>query len=113
MFARQRDCDLEILDFSVRFVTPDVAVEEGKVRVTRPGEAPEESTYIAVDRKLNGRWLLDTVRETDLPAAEEESGPDSPLKELAWMVGDWENAAAENAAHRPPPPFAGRRTRAS
>jgi uncharacterized protein (TIGR02246 family) len=88
MFVKNKGARLELLDFSVRFVTPEVAVEEGKVRVTRPGEEPSESTYIAIDHRQEGKWLLDTVRETDLPT-EAESGPDSPLQELAWIVGDW------------------------
>jgi uncharacterized protein (TIGR02246 family) len=97
MFAEGKGLHLELLDFSVRFVTPDVAVEEGKVRVTRPGETPSDSTYIAVDSKQHGHWLLDTVRETDLPAAEEESGPDSPLQELGWLVGQWGDASRDAA----------------
>ena len=95
MFAISKGLHLEILDFSVRFVTPDVAIEEGKVRVTRPGEEPSDSTYIAVDNKQNGKWLLNTVRETDVPAAEEEAGPDSPLKELGWLVGEWGDTDAK------------------
>jgi uncharacterized protein (TIGR02246 family) len=91
MFALAKGLRLEILDFNVRFVTPDVAIEEGKVRVTQPGEAPSDSTYIAVDHKQDGKWLLNTVRETDEPAAEEEAGPDSPLQELGWLVGEWGN----------------------
>jgi uncharacterized protein (TIGR02246 family) len=91
MFAVSKGLKLEILDFSVRFVTPDVAVEEGKVRVTRPGEEPSDSTYIAVDNKQDGKWLLNTVRETEVPAAEEESASDSPLQELGWLVGEWGN----------------------
>jgi uncharacterized protein (TIGR02246 family) len=97
MFALAKGLHLEILDFSVRFVTPDVAVEEGKVRVTRPGEEPSDSTYIAIDHKQNGKWLLDTVRETDEPAAGEEAvGPDSPLKELGWLVGEWGNSDSKS-----------------
>ncbi len=92
MFATSKGVHLELLDFSVRFVTPDVAVEEGKVCVTRPGDEPSDSTYIAIDHKQNGRWLLNTVRETDVPAAEEEAGSDSPLQDLGWLVGEWGNS---------------------
>jgi uncharacterized protein (TIGR02246 family) len=96
MFATSKGVHLELLDFSVRFVTPDVAVEEGKVRVTRPGEEPSDSTYMAVDNKQHGQWLLNTVRETDVPAAGEESAPDSPLQELGWLVGEWGNGGSES-----------------
>jgi uncharacterized protein (TIGR02246 family) len=96
MFALSKGLHLEIVDFSVRFVTPDVAVEEGKVRVTRPGEEPSDSSYIAIDHKQNGEWLLDTVRETDEPAAEADSPSDSPLKELGWLVGEWGNSDSKS-----------------
>ena len=108
MFAAGKGLHLELLDFSVRFVTPDVAVEEGKVRVTRPGEAPSDSTYIAVDSKQHGLWLLDTVRETETPAAEEESGPSRRCKSLA----GWSGSGATPAATGPfPPRSVGPRTR--
>jgi uncharacterized protein (TIGR02246 family) len=93
MFATSKGLRLEIVDFSVRFITPDVAVEEGTVRVTRPGEEPSDSTYIAIDHKQGGRWLLDTVRETEVPEAETASNPDSPLQELGWLVGEWGDSA--------------------
>jgi uncharacterized protein (TIGR02246 family) len=89
MFALSKGLRLELVDFSVRFVTPDVAVEEGTVRVTRPGEESSDSTYIAIDHKQGGQWLLDTVRETEVPTAEAESETASPLQELGWLVGDW------------------------
>jgi uncharacterized protein (TIGR02246 family) len=94
MFAKNKEARLELSDFSVRFVTPEVAVEEGKVRLTRPGEEPSDSTYIAIDHKQDGKWLLDTVRETELPS-ESESSPDSPLHELAWIVGEWGDASPD------------------
>ncbi len=96
MFATSKGVHLELLDFNVRFVTPDVAVEEGKVRVTRRGEEPTDSTYIAIDHKQNGKWLLNTVRETDEPAADEEVGADSPLSELGWLVGEWGNSDSKS-----------------
>jgi hypothetical protein len=67
-------------------VTADVAIEEGDARVTPAGEAPAESTYMAVHVKRDGRWLLDSVRETELPA---RSSSYEHLKELEWLVGTW------------------------
>jgi uncharacterized protein (TIGR02246 family) len=89
LFAENKGVRIEVLNPSVRIVSPDVAVEEGTVRVNRPGTTPSESTYLAVDVKKNGKWKLDTVRETDLP---EESPASSPLQDLAWLVGQWKDA---------------------
>jgi uncharacterized protein (TIGR02246 family) len=97
MFALSKGLHMEIVDFSVRFVTSDVAVEEGTVRVVRPGEEPSDSAYIAIDHKQGGQWLLDTVRETEVPAAEEASVSDSPLQELGWLVGEWGDTSPDAA----------------
>ena len=52
-----------------------VAIEEGTVRVLRPGESPSDSTYLAVHVKKDGQWKLDTVRETEVPEAPAASTP--------------------------------------
>jgi uncharacterized protein (TIGR02246 family) len=83
---------LEVTIRSIRFVTPDVAIEEGDVRATPQGEAPEESTYMAIHVKRDGKWLLDSIRETDLPA---RSTNYENLKELEWLVGTWVDSDEE------------------
>ena len=72
-------------------------VEEGTVRVVRPGEAPTDSTYIAVHAKKNGQWNLESVRETSLP----EPDPHEQLKQLEWFVGEWvDESPTEVVEHR-------------
>lgn len=83
---------LEVTIRSIRFVTPDVAIEEGEARVTPEGEAPEESTYMAIHVKRDGQWLLDSIRETELPT---RSSSHEHLKELEWLVGTWIDADEE------------------
>ena len=73
-------------------VSPQVAIEEGTVRVIRPSEPPSDSTYLAVDVKEGGQWKLNTVRETDVP---ETPAASSQLQELAWLVGDWVDDSPE------------------
>jgi uncharacterized protein (TIGR02246 family) len=77
---------VEISHPSIRFLTPDVAVEEGRARVTRPGQAPVKTTYIAIHVKQKGRWRMDSVRETIVPSV--PSHYDN-LKELEWLIGQW------------------------
>ncbi len=77
---------------SIRFLSPEVAIEEGTVRVLRPGESPSDSTYLAVHVKKDGQWKLDTVRETEVPEAPTAS---TPLQDLAWLVGDWIDASPQ------------------
>ncbi len=91
IFESSGEAKIELSNVSVRLLTPDVAVEEGSACVTRPAAAPESSTYTAIFVKKNGQWLLDTVRETDLP---EPPSHASQLSELAWLVGTWKNEGA-------------------
>lgn len=92
LFAESKGVRIEVVQPSVRVVSPDVAIEEGTVRVLSPTEAPSESTYLAVHVKKNGQWKLECVRETDVP---ETATPASPLGDLAWLVGEWTDASAE------------------
>lgn len=88
-FAANKGIQLQVAVDSVRLIKSDVAMEEGTAVVTFPGGDSEESTYLAVHVKHNGKWVLDSVRETATPA------PDSNyayLKSLEWLVGDWVDA---------------------
>jgi uncharacterized protein (TIGR02246 family) len=97
LFAESKGLKIEVKDPTVRLVSPDVALEEGTVRVVLPGEAPSDSTYIAVHAKKNGRWKLESVRETSLP----EPDPHEQLKQLEWMVGEWvDESPTETVEHR-------------
>ncbi len=46
------------------------------------------TSYLAVHVKKDGKWRLDSVRETELPAPPQSEAPEA-LKDLEWMVGDW------------------------
>ena len=85
-FAGRKKARLEIKLDSIRVLTPEVATVEGSSELRRPGQEPSDSTFTAILIKKNGQWLFDTVRETDVPAA--ECGYDQ-LKELEWLVGEW------------------------
>lgn len=90
IFAENKGLRIEVMSPSVRLVSPDVAVEEGTVRVIRPAEPPHDSTYLALHVKKAGQWKLDSVRETDIPEAASAA---SPLQDLAWLAGDWGDAS--------------------
>ena len=85
-FAASEPPRLEISDTRIRLLSPTVALEEGRARLTSEGELPNESTYIALHVKKNGQWKLDSVRETELPAPTSNF---EHLRDLEWMVGTW------------------------
>lgn len=88
---------LKVAVQSIRLVTPEVAVEDGTASVTNAAGETTDSTYSAIHVKRDGKWLLDSVRETTLPAAGSAS---EQLRELGWLVGKWidedENAVVES-----------------
>lgn len=92
-FADLKDAKLEVTATSIQFFSPNVAVENGIARITRPDQEPDESAYTALFVKRDGKWLLDRVSEEQAPAPAEPPAPPPSnyehLKELEWMIGSW------------------------
>ena len=90
-----------IHDTNLRFLTPDVALEDGVIDILAPGVATQAGRFSATWVRQGGAWKLAGLREAQLPHA---SGPDQ-LADLDWMVGDWtvvDNAPTDpKAAARP------------
>jgi len=86
-FTERPDAVLAVKFDTIRFVTSDVAIEEGVAVVTSPDVAPSRTGYAAVHVKRDGQWQVDSIREADLAVTEEPAG--NRLAELAWLVGDW------------------------
>jgi uncharacterized protein (TIGR02246 family) len=91
---------LEVSVESIRFLSPNVAVENGTARVIYPEGEPDESSYAALFVKREGKWLLDRVTEEETsPPPEPPPSSYEQLKELEWMIGAWidqdENATVQ------------------
>ncbi|HUO09408.1 MAG TPA: SgcJ/EcaC family oxidoreductase [Phycisphaerae bacterium] len=71
---------------SIRFPTPDTAIEDGVTSVFRSdGSLPNRAHYTNMLVKKDGQWLLASVRESPyLP-------PDNyqKLQPLEWAIGEW------------------------
>jgi uncharacterized protein (TIGR02246 family) len=74
---------------SVRFLRPEVAVEDGIAELTAPDGTLEKGRYTAVLVKSNGKWRISSARE--LPADDRAAVPTGAdrLKPLGWLVGEW------------------------
>jgi uncharacterized protein (TIGR02246 family) len=87
---------------SIKFLGPDVAIEEGASQLQGPAEVGSETAefipYTAVFVKQNGKWLHAVVRDYVLAEAEDAAPATEGerLKELEWMVGDWVEEAGES-----------------
>lgn len=91
LFVAQPDAKLQLITESVRVLSDSVAIEDGQaiVEPARAG-ASSISKYTAVHVKVDGKWLLASVRETLV----DTSSPSDDLKDLEWLIGDW--TAEEN-----------------
>ncbi len=85
-FSENKGLKVQIHTESLRFVTPDVAVEDGVTSVSEPdGGPPSRDRYTVVHVKKDGEWRLSSVR--DAPYAPPSNY--EHLKELEWAIGDW------------------------
>ncbi|MFM9195959.1 MAG: nuclear transport factor 2 family protein [Planctomycetia bacterium] len=80
-----------IEETKLRFVSADVAIEDGTVEVTPPGTTAALSGWFSATWvKHEGSWKLTALRESRISAPH-----DAPqLADLDWMVGDWTVAEA-------------------
>jgi uncharacterized protein (TIGR02246 family) len=71
---------------SIRFLTPDVAVEEGVTSLFPDGETLTSlGRYTVLHLRRNGRWLMQSVRVVE----EESVSSYGELQPLEWLVGEW------------------------
>jgi uncharacterized protein (TIGR02246 family) len=91
-FAVSKGSTIKLEIESVRFLTPDVAKEEGRSVVTPPGGAPVARYYTVLYVRRDGRWLMASVREEADPVV----SPHERLRELEWMVGEWVDEGSDH-----------------
>lgn len=71
---------------SIRFLTPEVAVEEGSTMIFPDGETlTSRDRYTVLHLKRDGRWLMQSVRVVE----EESLSAYGELSPLEWLVGEW------------------------
>jgi uncharacterized protein (TIGR02246 family) len=86
VFAENKDLKLRIEIDSLRFVMPDVVIEDGTTSVIPPdGGPPSQARYTNLHIKKDGQWVLQSVRE----ALYSPPGSYEHLRGLERAVGDW------------------------
>lgn len=85
VFAEYPDASIKVEIESIRFLAPNLAVEDGSAMVLRePGEAATPTRYTVVHTKQDGRWQIASTRDY----AHQGLG-DEELGQLDWLVGEW------------------------
>jgi len=86
LFEANKGLKARIEMHSIRFPTPETAIEDGVTTVIGPeGSLPSRTRYTNTLVKRDGQWMLSSVRESDyVPAGNAEH-----LRTLDWTIGDW------------------------
>ena len=93
LFAAQPEAKLQIMTDSIRLLSDSVAIEDGQsLFEPSPAAASIISKHTAIHVKVDGKWLLASVRETSV----DKSSTSDDLADLEWLIGDW--TAEENGA---------------
>ncbi|MCX7699552.1 MAG: SgcJ/EcaC family oxidoreductase [Gemmataceae bacterium] len=90
-FEDQKGNQLSLSEKGLRFVTPDVAVIDGLVKVTATEGESETGAFNALVVRQNGQWRLARIQDVPLNTADSAAGAASQLKQLEWLVGEWES----------------------
>jgi uncharacterized protein (TIGR02246 family) len=86
VFEQFPEAKIKIEIRSVRFLTPNVAVEDGTASVVRtPGDAATPTRYTVIHSKQDGRWQIASTRDY---SAGEDLGVEE-LAQLNWLEGEW------------------------
>jgi uncharacterized protein (TIGR02246 family) len=85
-FAENKGVTMRIDNRITRFVTPELAIEDGTTDVIpADGGVPHRSRYTIVHVKQSGTWRMASVREAPfVPPTHSDR-----LRELEWLIGAW------------------------
>lgn len=85
-FAENKGAKLRIEIDSIKFITADVAIEDGVTAVITPdGAPPSRAKYSIVHVKRDGKWHIGSVRE----AIYVEPNNGENLRKLEGVIGSW------------------------
>jgi uncharacterized protein (TIGR02246 family) len=97
LFRSHPGATIELSIDAVRFLGPDLAVEDGTNRVT-PGSkdgSPWINRHSVIYVRRDGRWLI--AGEREYPG--EEPSQRDRLKEMEWLLGDWVDESEDSVIH--------------
>lgn len=96
-FATFKGAKVNVISESLKFLTPDVAIEEGVTEVY-PNEnaSPSRARYVNTHVKKDGKWQLASVKES--PHAPPSNF--NNLKGLSWAIGAWASEGDKGPSER-------------
>jgi uncharacterized protein (TIGR02246 family) len=86
LFAEHKDLKLRINSDALRFVTPDVAIEDGTLEtIPLDGGPPTRARFTIVHVQKDSKWLMSSMRNALFVPASNYGN----LRDLEWAIGDW------------------------
>lgn len=86
-FTEHKGCKLEMTIETIRFLSPDVAIEDGRtLAIHTKISSPVASRYTTVHVKTHGKWMAASVRDH---APKDRREHRAQLQQLDWLSGDW------------------------
>jgi uncharacterized protein (TIGR02246 family) len=85
-FKENRGVKIRIVIDALRLIGSDAAIEDGRAMLDPvPAGAPASTRYTAVHVKVDGKWLMSTVRDMRI------EGPSAygNIADLEWLIGTW------------------------
>lgn len=90
------DAKMTIVIDSLKLLSEDAAIEDGHAFLDpAPAGSPATGAYTVVHVKVDGKWLMSSVRDREV----ETPSTYSQLAALEWLVGDWEAEEHGATAH--------------
>ena len=109
-FGENPGATVELEVTSLKFLTPDVAQEEGVAKVkSADSDEARPSRYSVLYVKKDGKWQQQEVRDypeagradEGIPEAEESIDFENPLTQLDWLIGEWvDESPTQIISHR-------------
>lgn len=86
-FERSPEIDMELEIGTIRFLSPEVALEDGALTVSYGNDRePVDTQYTAIHVKRDGKWQMASVREK---TPKERRQHRLQLNQLSWLEGEW------------------------
>lgn len=95
-FSASPKTAISVVVESIRFLTPDVAVEEGFTTSFPDGETlTSRGRYTVLHLRKEGRWQMQSVRVVE----EESLSSYGELAPLEWLIGEWIDEGRDEDVH--------------
>jgi uncharacterized protein (TIGR02246 family) len=80
---------------SLKFVRPEVCLEDGTVEKTFPTGTKDSNRFAIVWTKAGDKWQITSVRDLPSEVNDLPSLASAQLKDLDWLVGEWVDDGAK------------------